>query len=174
MAWRELDALDICGIERGHANGSLCVQGIDERAVGNVVTECVETKFACPELDVRRAKQAARGVDDADGLEWRRMGHDRLPHTKRLQHVHRAFQERRGPRIERLLAVRQGGRESRGGRPDQRHARAAMGERKRGSKTGRAGPDNGNVDVHRFRQDLLASRLRARSHLEASPHAADL
>ena len=51
------------------------------------------------------------------------------------------------------------GRWGRGDRTDQRHARAAMGERKRGGKTGRTGADNGNVDVyvHRFRQDLLAS-----------------
>ena len=61
--------------------------------------------------------------------------------------------ERRGPRVERLRAVGQGRR------TDQRHARAAMGERKRGGKTGGPGADNGNVDVyvHRFSQDLLAS-----------------
>ena len=110
VAWRELDALDICGIERGHAVGGLRVQHVDEHAVGDVVAEGVEAKLACPEFDVRRAKQAARGIDDANGLERRGMGQDRLPDAKRLQHVDRAFQKRRGPRVERLRAVGQGGR----------------------------------------------------------------
>jgi hypothetical protein len=81
------------------------------------------------------------------------MGPERLPDAKCLQHVHRAFQKRRGPRVERLRAVGQGRR------TNQRHARAAMGERKRGGKAGGPGADNGNVDVyvHRFSQDLLAS-----------------
>ncbi len=34
-----------------------------------------------------------------------------------------------------------------------------MSERKRGGETGGTGADNGNVDVHRFRQDLFASRF---------------
>ncbi len=99
VAWREFDALDICGIERSHTVGGLRVQDVDEHAVGDVKAEGVEAKLACPEFDVRRAKQAARGVDDANGLERRRMGQDRLPEAKRLQHVDRAFQERRGPRV---------------------------------------------------------------------------
>jgi hypothetical protein len=37
-----------------------------------------------------------------------------------------------------------------------------MGERKRGGETGRSGADDGNVDVHRFWQDLLATRPQAK------------
>jgi hypothetical protein len=43
-----------------------------------------------------------------------------------------------------------------------------MGERKCCGKTGGACADNGNVDVHRFRQDLLASRLGASVALGSS------
>ena len=78
---------------------------------------------------------------------------ERLPDAKRLQHVDGAFASSAAVRVSRAAG---GGA---GRRTDQRHARPAMGERKRRGKAGGTGSDNGNVDVQslRPRSILLAS-----------------
>ena len=79
------------------------------------------------------------GIDDADGLERRRIWRDRIPHAERPQEVDRARQQRGRARIA-------GPRSRLHGRgTDERDIGPDMSQRERGGETGRAGPDHGYV-----------------------------
>ena len=73
----------------------------DERGVGDVVAERIKPNLARLERDVGRAQGAPRSVDDADGLERRRLVRKPLPDVKRLQKIDGACEERGGPRLDR-------------------------------------------------------------------------
>ena len=98
------------------------VERRDERGVGDVVAERVKPNLARLERDVGRAQRALRSVDDADGLERRRLVRKPLPDVKRLQQIDGACEERGGPRLDRARATARAPDRSRRYRPP--HARA--------------------------------------------------
>ena len=123
------DAVDIRRLKEGEGGGSLPVQHLDQRGVGDVVAESLEARARRRELDVWRAQQATRRIDDPDRLQRCGVRQERIPHAKRLQHVDRAFKQRRGARVEGA------GRARSRRRPDQRDGSAAVGKRERSGES---------------------------------------
>jgi hypothetical protein len=78
------------------------------------------------------------------------MGQKSIPQPKRLQHIDRAFEQRRGARVEGTWRAR------RRRQADQRDGSSAMGKRERRGDPRRPSSDHDNVDVLRFSQDVLS------------------
>ena len=121
------------------------VQRLNESGIGDVVAEGREAEFARPELDVRRADEAPRYIDDADCFERSCLFGNALENLECLQEVDRAYEKCRGARL--------GGSRVRlwGRRPDEGDIGADVSQRERSRKAGRPSPDHGG----------LASPLRA-------------
>ena len=114
------------------------IERLDERGVGDVVAERVKPELARLELDVRRAQQAARSIDDADGLERRRVRASRSQTPS-------AFSRSTELVSSAAVLVSTGPRARRGRRTDHDDIGAHMRQRQRGDEPRRAGADHGNV-----------------------------
>ena len=60
--------MTLAGMTAGRTLLRAGIERLDERGVGDVVAEGGKPELARLELDVGRAEQAARGIDDADGF----------------------------------------------------------------------------------------------------------
>ena len=115
------------------------VERLDQSGIGDVVAEGGKGELARPELDVGRADEAPRDVDDADRLEWCCVRGKLLEHPERLQQIDRARKQRRSARF--------AGRSARfcRRRSNQSDLGPDMGERERGGDAGRTCPDHRGI-----------------------------
>ena len=73
------DAVDIRRLKQGEGGGSLAVQHLNQRGVGDVVAESLKPELVRRELDVRRAQETAGRIDDPDRFQRRRMRAEEHP-----------------------------------------------------------------------------------------------
>jgi hypothetical protein len=117
------------------------IERLVEHHVGDIVAEGFETKLSRLERDVRGAHEAARGIDDVDGLQRRGVRRKRLPNVQALEEIDGACQQGRRARFRTC-----GFRFRR--RPDQRDLGPHMREcERRGGACG-TGADHGNIEMH--------------------------
>src|SRR6185437_2944038 len=105
------------------------------------------------ELDVRRAQQTARRIDDANGLQWRSGARDPVPNSEGFEEIDRARQQRGRPRL--------AGASARRGRwADRYDLGAHLRQCQRGDEARGPGTDHGNIAQGRdFRHRATAASI---------------
>ena len=134
----ELDVGDARRDDRGQDLLRAGIKRIGESGVGDVVAEGGKPELARLELDVRRAQETARRIDDADGLQRRGVAREPLPDTESLQEIDRACEQRRRSRLDRASARCRRW-------TDRYDLGAHMRQRQRGNEARGAGADHGNI-----------------------------